>query len=289
MAVMLVLLIVGAIVGALLLVRPKAPGTVHVTTSPPDAVVSLDGRPIAGSSPFIVTDVAPGATHEVSVTKAGYRSWSTKLELQAGETMELPAVALEALETGFQLDSTPSGARVFVDGKQLEQVTPVRVTSLTPGDHQIRLEIDGFAPWESSLHVTPGSVLELPRAQLTQRSADTMPPPPQITQPQQPPQQITQPRQPRRPRTMPEPPEPRQPIMPPSDPDPPVASGGPGTLRVQTRPWSQVFVDGRLIGNTPQMSIQVSPGSHTLMLSTTSRPAQTIKVSVKSGEIVTKG
>ena len=43
---------------------------------------------------------------------------------------------------------------------------------------------------------------------------------------------------------------------------PPSGGGGNGTLRVNSRPWSQVFVDGRLIGNTPQMNIQLSPGSH---------------------------
>jgi serine/threonine protein kinase len=294
MAVVLVLLIVSAIVGALLLVRPKAPGTVHVTTSPNDAVVSIDGRPVAGSSPFIVTDVAPGTIHEVSVTKAGYRSWSTKLQLQASETMELPAVTLEALESGFQLDSTPSGASVFVDGKQLDQVTPVRVTNLTPGDHQIRLSIDGFAPWESSLHVTPGSVLELPRAQLTARTPDTVQPQAQQPVPQARPEP-SEPRAPpepraprRRPSTMPEPPEPRQPSVTPNA-DPPAVAGGNGTLRVNTRPWSQVFVDGRLIGNTPQMNIPVSSGSHTVMfVNDEFGLRKTIKVSVKPGETVTK-
>ena len=293
MAIVLVLAIVGAIVGALLLVRPKAPGTVHVTTTPPDAVVSLDGRPVVGSSPFIITDVAPGTIHEVSVTKAGYRSWSTKLQLQASETMELPAVALEALESGFQLDSTPSGARVFVDGKQLDQTTPVKVTSLAPGDHQIRLEIDGFAPWESSLHVTPGSVLELPRAQLTPRTPDTLQPQQPIAQPAPQPRDApaSPPRAPRRRSSaMPEPPEPRQPsVAPAPTPDPPAVAGGNGTLRVNTRPWSQVFVDGRLIGNTPQMSIPVSAGSHTVMfVNDEFGLRKTIKVSVKPGETVTK-
>jgi len=167
----------------------------------------------------------------------------------------------------------------------------VRVTSLTPGDHQIRLEIDGFAPWESSLHVTPGSVLELPKAQLTQRSPDTMPVQ-QVAKPEQRPEPSTGSRTPRRPRPdrmMPEPPEPRQPITSPT-PDPPVASGGGnGTLRVQTRPWSQVFVDGRLIGNTPQMSIPVSAGSHTLLfVNDEFGLRKTIKVTVKPGEIVTR-
>ena len=47
---------------------------------------------------------------------------------------------------------------------------------------------------------------------------------------------------------------------------PPVASRGKGMLRINTRPWSQVFVDGRLIGNTPQMSLLLSVGKHKVRL-----------------------
>ena len=88
---------------------------------------------------------------------------------------------------------------------------------------------------------------------------------------------------------MPEPPEPRQPVVAPNTPDPPAVAGGNGTLRVNTRPWSQVFVDGRLIGNTPQMAIPVSSGSHTVMfVNDEFGLRKTIKVSVKPGETVTK-
>ena len=38
------------------------------------------------------------------------------------------------------------------------------------------------------------------------------------------------------------------------------AGGNQGTLRINSRPWSQVYVDGRLIGNTPQMNIPLSLG-----------------------------
>jgi hypothetical protein len=35
---------------------------------------------------------------------------------------------------------------------------------------------------------------------------------------------------------------------------------------VNSRPWSQVRVDGRVIGNTPQMSISLPAGSHRVEL-----------------------
>ena len=126
--------------------------------------------------------------HEIVVSKQGYRPWSSKFELQSNETMKLPPVTLEPLESGFALDSVPSGATVFVDGKELDRKTPVRVAELGPGDHHIRLEAEGYAPWESSLHVTPGTVLDLPTAELIALSPDA-------------PSQRPRPRWPRRRRT----------------------------------------------------------------------------------------
>ena len=62
-----------------------------------------------------------------------------------------------------------------------------------------------------------------------------------------------------------------------------------GTLRVQTRPWSQVFVDGKLIGNTPQMSIAVNAGAHTVTLVNDEFGLRkTIQVTVRDGETVTR-
>jgi serine/threonine-protein kinase len=47
----------------------------------------------------------------------------------------------------------------------------------------------------------------------------------------------------------------------------PVASAGnQGILRVNSRPWSQVFIDGRMIGNTPQLNVPLSPGKHKVKL-----------------------
>ena len=37
-------------------------------------------------------------------------------------------------------------------------------------------------------------------------------------------------------------------------------------LRINSRPWSQLFVDGRLVGNTPQLALDVQPGEHEIRL-----------------------
>ena len=42
--------------------------------------------------------------------------------------------------------------------------------------------------------------------------------------------------------------------------------GGNGTLRINSKPWSQVFIDGKLIGNTPQMNVSLPEGAHRVTL-----------------------
>jgi serine/threonine-protein kinase len=68
----------------------------------------------------------------------------------------------------------------------------------------------------------------------------------------------------------------------------PTPTGGEGTLRVNTRPWSQVFVDGRLIGNTPQMNIPLPAGRHTVRLVNPDFNIQeTVPVTIRSGQTET--
>jgi hypothetical protein len=60
-------------------------------------------------------------------------------------------------------------------------------------------------------------------------------------------------------------------------------------LRVNSRPWSQVHVDGRLVGNTPQMSLRLSPGRHTVLLVNPDFGLRKqFPVQIKRGQVVTK-
>lgn len=62
-----------------------------------------------------------------------------------------------------------------------------------------------------------------------------------------------------------------------------------GTLRVNSRPWSRVIIDGRLIGNTPQLSIQLKAGTHTLNLVNPEFGIdKKLTVEIKAGEVVTR-
>lgn len=61
-----------------------------------------------------------------------------------------------------------------------------------------------------------------------------------------------------------------------------------GTLRVNTRPWSVVTIDGVTIGNTPQLNISLSEGTHTVELVNEDLGlAETVEVEITAGEVTT--
>ncbi len=69
----------------------------------------------------------------------------------------------------------------------------------------------------------------------------------------------------------------------------PPPTAAPGTLRINSRPWSQVFVDDRLIGNTPQLDISLPAGSHKVRLTNPEfGMSKVISLHVRAGETVTR-
>lgn len=73
---------------------------------------------------------------------------------------------------GFSLETRPSGARVFLNGKLLDDRTPITIRDLEPGNHVLHVEYGPrYAPWQTQIEVRPGEHLKLPRAVLVLKSA----------------------------------------------------------------------------------------------------------------------
>jgi hypothetical protein len=365
-AAVVLLAVVG--VGGYMMFGRSQPGTIHLTTDPNDAVVYLDTQPIttATSSPFTIPNVAPGS-HLVEVRKRGFEAWSTRVDLASGQELTLPPVTLAPeggavaagtpRGTGFTLDSVPSGARVFVNDRELPQHTPVQVTDLAAGTYQVRVESGAsYAPWASQITVGANQVVALPAAVLTlravtvqftstpdgasvtlvrgaeRRSVGTTPisadvditggawtvemehagyrdysAPLTVPAGQSSATHAATLEESARvavastgPRTSPPstPPStggsalssrigPR--TTPPPSTAAPSGGGGNGTLRINTRPWSQVFVDGRLIGNTPQMNISLPAGRHTVTLVNSEfNIRETVTIEIQAGQTETR-
>lgn len=66
-------------------------------------------------------------------------------------------------------------------------------------------------------------------------------------------------------------------------------ANGAALLRINSRPWAQVYVDGRLVGNTPQLALQLPPGEHNVRLvNGIFAMGKVLNVKLRAGERVTK-
>lgn len=146
------------------LMRDGDPGTVTLTTNPPDARVYVDQeQQNLGASPFALT--LPPGPHLIEVQRDGYESWVSRVEVVSGQTMPLPTVELVQSEaesgTGFMLITDPPGATIYIAGGRREGVTPLQVDDLEPGTHVVRAELDGFEPWQEEVEVVAGQTPEV--------------------------------------------------------------------------------------------------------------------------------
>jgi hypothetical protein len=141
--------------------------------------LSIESRPV-GAKVF-VNDLAVGNTptnqpltagDKLRLEAKGYEPFA--YEFKPGEPP--PAFALKPIITEELLDSAPQGARVVLDQRQLEGVTPMKVSWNHGLPHQLTLTKDrlGCAKDFEPSEVPAGKVFELKEA----ATASTMPEPP---------------------------------------------------------------------------------------------------------------
>ena len=65
-------------------------------------------------------------------------------------------------QTGLvSIKTSPSGARIFLDAKLLDEKTPATIQELLPGLYNIRLELEEHYPWVTQVNVEPRKVVRL--------------------------------------------------------------------------------------------------------------------------------
>jgi formylglycine-generating enzyme required for sulfatase activity len=125
-----------------------ADGRVDIVSNPTEANVSIDGE-FRGRAPLTVK-LTPGKAHELTLTKPGYETVTRSLSIAADSGRKL-GIDLVAQYGEVQIESTPVGADVWVDGER-KAATPVTL-SLTGISHDIEIRRTGFAA--AMQHVTP--------------------------------------------------------------------------------------------------------------------------------------
>lgn len=74
---------------------------------------------------------------------------------------------MDLVKTGLlAIASEPKGAAILVDGVDARQKTNWILKNIMPGEHLIRLEKDGYWPWEKKLEVTENETAFIQKAEL---------------------------------------------------------------------------------------------------------------------------
>lgn len=140
-------------------------GDVSLESDPPGATIYVDGKKTEATTPATVSHLSLNAEHQIRLEHPGRQSRDLLVFLT--HAMPSKAVAVTLLEEvkkdgSLQLVTDPVGARVFLDGKEQEGVTPMLLKDI-PADakHTLKLSLEGFRNEVLPLTVEAGKQLEL--------------------------------------------------------------------------------------------------------------------------------
>ena len=135
------------------------PGTLRLTSIPSGARFYLDDTPLFGGTPCVKEGLAPG-TYRIRAELKGYATQERTVTLAHGQDLS-EEFRLENVMGAFEFKTTPPGATVMIDGKRVgtsSSADPAADTSdvlvirnQLAGDHEIRVEKAGYAPWSGHL------------------------------------------------------------------------------------------------------------------------------------------
>jgi hypothetical protein len=135
-------------------------GAINLTSTPSGASVFLDGS-FKGVSSITLEKITPGK-HMLKITKTGYQDWQQEVTVSSYKTIEI-FVNLTMLSPALgeiNLTSTPSGAKVFLDGS-FKGVAPIIISNVPVGKHIIKVTKSGYQDWQQEVTVSSDKTIEI--------------------------------------------------------------------------------------------------------------------------------
>jgi hypothetical protein len=147
---------------------PPAKGAISVSSSPSGASIYVDtylGWSYKGKTPNTITGLSPDY-YTIKLTLDGYYDWGpTEVDVTAGETTPVRATMIPKPTptptptpptTGaISVQSSPSGATIKLDDI-IGPRTPYTFTKVSPGQHKLKLSLDGYYDWTTDVKVVAG-------------------------------------------------------------------------------------------------------------------------------------
>lgn len=128
----------------------KPAGSAVLIASRPAGAEVRQGEALLGSTPLVLRDRTPGE-YELQVLKPGYAERQIRFSVENHRPQEV-MVSLDSNIGRLQLDSEPSQARLFLNGRDIGY-TPFNA-ELDEGRYEVKIEKEGFVALESFIIVT---------------------------------------------------------------------------------------------------------------------------------------
>jgi hypothetical protein len=131
-----------------------------VTSEPAGADVFINGDKQSGQTP-VRLPLAPGK-YNLVLRMPGYEAYSGPVQVtdDGKSKVEAELHRKSGHVAWAQVDSTPSGAEIWVDGVATGQRSPARV-EIPSGIHNIMLKLEGFKPTRSTIQASEGGTVNV--------------------------------------------------------------------------------------------------------------------------------
>ncbi len=238
-----------------------------------------------GTLPAKLTDLTPGK-HDIKLTGERYKAWEKSIEVKEGETVDLGAPRLAVTKGRVLVTVKTEGATIELvradstsRPKLLEGPFPRPVeVPIESGTWKLVAKKRGLPDFVAPLDFSDGVAektievklgKEEPEAAVASNDAAPRPNEPRPIDPLKP-----------------------DPVAPAPAPKPEAtsdtaAASGTGFLNINSIPASRVLLDGKPLGETPKMGVQVSPGTHTVTFIHAEHGKKSVSVKVGPGETKT--
>jgi hypothetical protein len=133
------------------------PGQLTINSTPEGAEVRIDGRSDPSwVTPFNLPGLAPGQ-HSVTISRTGYSTESRSIDVASGSKSFL-VVQLAQITAMVAASSEPTGAQLFIDGKDTGRVTPAQISVDKPGPHTLLVKKQGYLEETTTANLQAGQI-----------------------------------------------------------------------------------------------------------------------------------
>jgi hypothetical protein len=120
-------------------------GNVEISSIPSEAMVYIDNAYTNKNTPASVSNLGAGS-HTYKLVLDGYKDATGTFSIIAGNVtpVDVTMVAIIATTGTLQITSAPSNAKVLIDGKDSNKITPAIIDGLSEGTHTYGLTLVGY-------------------------------------------------------------------------------------------------------------------------------------------------